>query len=156
MTLLYCRTQLAQVFDLIQEVNLLDSNDPINLSLLGRPDLNVTFTKLHCWRLTQFNKCVFLDADTLVSWMSFPRLFKKNYYGQGHSMILQENCVRPITSLFEVRFYNYFWQTTSLCPIPFRGAALVENCFGLIMSISWPDLNVTSSFRINSCPLARS
>ncbi|XP_052785095.1 glycogenin-1-like isoform X1 [Mya arenaria] len=60
------RSQLAQIFDLIQEVNLLDSNDPVNLGLLGRPDLNVTFTKLHCWRLTQFNKCVFLDADTLV------------------------------------------------------------------------------------------
>lgn len=48
-------------------MNVLDSNDPINLSLLGRPDLNVTFTKLHCWRLTQFDKAVFLDADTLVS-----------------------------------------------------------------------------------------
>ncbi|XP_060563338.1 uncharacterized protein LOC132722792 [Ruditapes philippinarum] len=60
------RSQLAQVFDVIQEVNVLDSNDPINLSLLGRPDLNVTFTKLHCWRLTQFDKAVFLDADTLV------------------------------------------------------------------------------------------
>ncbi|XP_045200200.2 glycogenin-2-like isoform X2 [Mercenaria mercenaria] len=60
------RSQLAQVFDVIQEVDVLDSNDPINLSLLGRPDLNVTFTKLHCWRLTQFDKAVFLDADTLV------------------------------------------------------------------------------------------
>jgi hypothetical protein len=28
--------------------------------------------------------------------------------GQGHSMTLQQNCVRPITSLFEVGFYNYF------------------------------------------------
>lgn len=62
-----CRTQLAQVFDLLQEVNVLDSQDPVNLGLLGRPDLNVTFTKLHCWRLTQFDKAVFLDADTLVS-----------------------------------------------------------------------------------------
>jgi len=26
----------------------------------------VTFTKLHCWRLVQFEKCVFLDSDTLV------------------------------------------------------------------------------------------
>jgi len=61
------RTQLAQVFDLLQEVNVLDSEDPVNLSLLGRPDLNVTFTKLHCWRLTQYDRAVFLDADTLVS-----------------------------------------------------------------------------------------
>jgi hypothetical protein len=28
--------------------------------------------------------------------------------GQGHSMTLQQNCVMPITSLFEVGFYNYF------------------------------------------------
>ncbi|XP_052215666.1 glycogenin-1-like isoform X2 [Dreissena polymorpha] len=60
------RAQLAQLFDVLQEVNLLDSHDPVNLALLGRPDLNVTFTKLHCWRLTQFTKAVFLDADTLV------------------------------------------------------------------------------------------
>ena len=42
--------------------------------------------------------------------------------GQGHSMILHQNRVWPKTLLFEVRFYNYFWQTTSLCPIPIRGA----------------------------------
>ncbi|KAK7484875.1 hypothetical protein BaRGS_00023918, partial [Batillaria attramentaria] len=60
------RNQLGSVFNLIYEVNLLDSRDERNLTLLGRPDLNVTFTKLHCWRLTQFQKCVFLDADTLV------------------------------------------------------------------------------------------
>jgi len=42
--------------------------------------------------------------------------------GQGHSMTLQQNRVLPITLLFEVGCYNYFWQTTSLCPIPFRGA----------------------------------
>ncbi|KAL3847671.1 hypothetical protein ACJMK2_018571 [Sinanodonta woodiana] len=62
----WSRNQLTRVFDLVQEVNLLDSKDPMNLMLLGRPDLNVTFTKLHCWRLTQFDKAVFLDADTLV------------------------------------------------------------------------------------------
>jgi hypothetical protein len=28
--------------------------------------------------------------------------------GQGHSMTLQQNRVRPITSLFEVEVYNYF------------------------------------------------
>lgn len=34
--------------------------------MIGRPDLGVTFTKLHCWRLTQYTKAVFLDADTMV------------------------------------------------------------------------------------------
>jgi glycogenin glucosyltransferase len=60
------RAQLSQVFDLVQEVNVLDSQDEANLALLTRPDLGITFTKLHCWRLTQYSKCVFLDADTLV------------------------------------------------------------------------------------------
>lgn len=67
-----CRLQLQAVFHLVQEVDLLDSKDEQNLSLLGRPDLNVTFTKLHCWRLTQFQKAVFLDADTLVSKLLIP------------------------------------------------------------------------------------
>ncbi len=61
------RDQLAAVFDVVTVVNVLDSRDTVNLALLTRPDLGITFTKLHCWRLTQFSKCVFLDADTLVS-----------------------------------------------------------------------------------------
>ena len=44
----------------------MDSNDSVNLGLLKRPELGITFTKLHCWRLTQFKKCVFVDADCLV------------------------------------------------------------------------------------------
>jgi len=60
------RGQLLSVFDELVPVNPLDSRDERNLALLGRPDLNLTFTKLHCWNLTQYTKCVFLDADTLV------------------------------------------------------------------------------------------
>uniref|UniRef100_A0A1B6DQD4 glycogenin glucosyltransferase n=1 Tax=Clastoptera arizonana TaxID=38151 RepID=A0A1B6DQD4_9HEMI len=60
------RTQLSAVYNLIEVVDVLDSKDEANLTLLARPELGITFTKLHCWRLTQFNKCVFLDADTLV------------------------------------------------------------------------------------------
>lgn len=57
--------QLRRVFDHVELVDLLDSQDAANLDLLRRPELGVTFTKLHCWRLTQFAKCVFLDADCL-------------------------------------------------------------------------------------------
>lgn len=60
------RTKLQTVFDLVEQVNVLDSKDAANLALLSRPELGITFTKLHCWRLTQYEKCVFLDADTLV------------------------------------------------------------------------------------------
>lgn len=60
------REKLASVFNVVVEVNVLDSKDEANLRLLKRPELGVTFTKLHCWKLTQFEKCVFLDADTMV------------------------------------------------------------------------------------------
>nr|XP_033805861.1 glycogenin-2 isoform X2 [Geotrypetes seraphini] len=60
------RTVLGKVYDEIIEVSSLDSADLEHLSLIRRPDLGVTFTKLHCWALTQYSKCVFMDADTLV------------------------------------------------------------------------------------------
>jgi hypothetical protein len=34
--------------------------------------------------------------------------------GQGHSMTLQQNRVRPITLLFEVGFYNYFTEMITI------------------------------------------
>lgn len=65
------KEKLRTVFNLVQEVNVLDSKDAANLALLSRPELGITFTKLHCWRLTQYEKCVFLDADTLVCTIFF-------------------------------------------------------------------------------------
>ena len=61
------KSQLNSAFDEVVDVSLLDSKDKVNLSLMERPELGVTFTKLHCWRLVQYTKCVFLDADTMVS-----------------------------------------------------------------------------------------
>ncbi|KAK6028025.1 glycosyltransferase, family 8 [Ostertagia ostertagi] len=60
------RDELAAQFDEVTYVDVLDSNDQENLALIQRPDLGCTFTKLHCWRLTQYTKAVFLDADTMV------------------------------------------------------------------------------------------
>ena len=60
------RDQLLYAYDAVVHVDVLDSKDTANLKLLGRPELGMTFTKLQCWRLTQYAKCVFLDADTLV------------------------------------------------------------------------------------------
>ncbi|KAL1282235.1 hypothetical protein QQF64_001038 [Cirrhinus molitorella] len=60
------RLALEDVFDEVVVVDVLDSRDKAHLTLLRRPELGVTFTKLHCWTLTQYSKCVFLDADTLV------------------------------------------------------------------------------------------
>ncbi|EMP32592.1 Glycogenin-1, partial [Chelonia mydas] len=60
------RAVLCSVFDEVIEVDAIDSADSMHLALLERPELGVTFTKLHCWTLTQYSKCVFMDADTLV------------------------------------------------------------------------------------------
>ncbi|XP_053562413.1 glycogenin-2 [Bombina bombina] len=57
---------LNSVFDETIEVDTLDSADSVHLSLLKRPELGITFTKLQCWTLTQYTKCVFMDADTIV------------------------------------------------------------------------------------------
>jgi len=60
------RERLSEVCSKIKVVNVLDSGDSANLAVLARPELGITFTKLHCWTLTEYSKCVFLDADTLV------------------------------------------------------------------------------------------
>ena len=65
------KSQLGKAFDEVVDVTLLDSKDKVNLALLERPELGVTYTKLHCWCLVQFSKCVFLDADTMVSQFYF-------------------------------------------------------------------------------------
>jgi len=61
-----CRVKLRTVWDDLIDVTVLDSEDKVNLALLARPELGCTFSKLRAWTLTQFDKCVFLDADTLV------------------------------------------------------------------------------------------
>jgi len=57
---------MNRVFDEVVVVEPLDSGDIPHLTLLERPELGITFTKIHCWTLTKYTKCVFLDADTLV------------------------------------------------------------------------------------------
>uniref|UniRef100_A0A672Q474 glycogenin glucosyltransferase n=1 Tax=Sinocyclocheilus grahami TaxID=75366 RepID=A0A672Q474_SINGR len=60
------RAVLHKIFDEVRLVDVLDSGDMAHLAMMKRPDLGVTFTKLHCWTLTHYSKCVFMDADTLV------------------------------------------------------------------------------------------
>jgi len=42
------------------------STNYANLRLLERPDLALTLTKINLWRLIQFRKCVYVDADVLA------------------------------------------------------------------------------------------
>ena len=76
------KTVLREVFDQVIVVDPLDSKDLVHLELLDRTELGITFTKvssisnliisqsthlqIHCWTLTDYTKCVFLDADTLI------------------------------------------------------------------------------------------
>jgi len=57
---------LEETFNRVVVVDPLDSKDMANLQLLDRTELGITFTKIHCWTLTEYSKCVFLDADTLL------------------------------------------------------------------------------------------
>ena len=84
---------------MVEIVDVMDSKDEVNLKLLGRTDLGVTFTKLHCWRLTQFSKAAFLDADTLVGWNVHNKIFPTdleasyyvhNFYTVGDSLCLAQ------------------------------------------------------------------
>ncbi|KAI7833155.1 nucleotide-diphospho-sugar transferase [Kickxella alabastrina] len=58
--------RLSSAFDRIINVPALDTKDKVNLALLKRPDLGSTVTKIAVWSLTEYQRIVFLDADTLV------------------------------------------------------------------------------------------
>ena len=60
------RKTLEKNFDEVIVVDQLNSNDVEHLNLLSRPELGITFTKINCWLLEQYTKCVFLDADCVV------------------------------------------------------------------------------------------
>lgn len=100
------REKLRTVFNLVQEVNVLDSKDAANLALLSRPELGITFTKLHCWRLTQYEKCVFLDADTLVC--SYTNRFLWSHETLNNNKIIELNrrCCKIATNYLNVRNYR--------------------------------------------------
>ncbi|EIW87045.1 glycosyltransferase family 8 protein [Coniophora puteana RWD-64-598 SS2] len=57
---------LRKTFDIAVGVEVISQQrDDGALNLLGRPDLDSVLTKLHVFRLTQYSKIIFLDADVL-------------------------------------------------------------------------------------------
>ena len=58
------RCRLRKTWDNIIDIETL--GDETLSSCLEQPNLEKIFMKLKLWKLTQFTKCVFLDADTLV------------------------------------------------------------------------------------------
>jgi len=57
---------LRDVYDHVIPVDRVSSSSVGNLALLGRPDLRHTFTKIEVFRLTQFSKIVYIDADVVA------------------------------------------------------------------------------------------
>lgn len=54
------------MFDAIIPVKGILNSNPANLYLMNRPDLISTFTKINLWRLSQFRKIVYVDADVVA------------------------------------------------------------------------------------------
>ncbi|KAG5452300.1 Glycogenin-1 [Clonorchis sinensis] len=60
------RHLLRDAFDNVIEVQEIENPDRSYVERFGRSELLITFTKIRCWSLVQFEKCVYLDADTIV------------------------------------------------------------------------------------------
>lgn len=57
---------LRKVYNLVISVDVISSSSIDELNLLGRQDLSGTITKIHIWRLVQYQKVIYVDADTLI------------------------------------------------------------------------------------------
>ncbi|KAJ7446464.1 glycosyltransferase family 8 protein [Mycena galericulata] len=57
--------QLRRAYNVVVGVEIIAQESDKGLKLLGRLDLNTVLTKLHVFRLTQYSKIIFLDADVL-------------------------------------------------------------------------------------------
>lgn len=55
-----------EIYDQIIEVEPISNPSTENLNLLGRLDLQASLTKINIWRQVQYQKVVYLDADTVV------------------------------------------------------------------------------------------
>ncbi|KAJ5551428.1 hypothetical protein N7461_006126 [Penicillium sp. DV-2018c] len=58
--------ELRTVYDELIPVSSMVNETPANLWLMDRPDLIATFTKIELWRLTQFQRIVYLDCDIVA------------------------------------------------------------------------------------------
>ncbi|KAJ5678921.1 hypothetical protein N7462_007165 [Penicillium macrosclerotiorum] len=58
--------ELRTVYDELIPVISVVNDTPANLWLMDRPDLIATFTKIELWRLTQFDRVVYIDCDVVA------------------------------------------------------------------------------------------
>ncbi|KAJ5545945.1 hypothetical protein N7494_003530 [Penicillium frequentans] len=57
--------ELRTVYDELIPVHSIVNGKPANLWLMDRPDLIATFTKIELWRLTQYERIVYIDCDVV-------------------------------------------------------------------------------------------
>ncbi|KAF2225246.1 nucleotide-diphospho-sugar transferase [Elsinoe ampelina] len=58
--------ELKSLYDYVIPVDRIPNPNPANLYLIDRGDLLYAFTKINLWRLTQFKKVVYIDADVVA------------------------------------------------------------------------------------------
>ncbi|KAK6509598.1 glycogenin glucosyltransferase, variant 2 [Arthrobotrys musiformis] len=58
--------ELKRVYDYIIPVDRITNKSHSNLLMMDRLDLSSAFTKIHLWRMTQFEKIVYIDADVVA------------------------------------------------------------------------------------------
>lgn len=104
---------LRSNFDIVKTVNLIESEDFAKLALIKRPELYVTLTKLNAWKLTEFDKCVFLDADTLVL-QNCDEIFEYNELSASPDPGWPD----IFNSGVSVALYFFLYSFPSFCPQP--------------------------------------
>ena len=62
------------MYDYVIPVPRIKNEKPANLNLMNRADLHSAFTKIHLWKLTQYRKIVYIDAD-VVAYRAVDELF---------------------------------------------------------------------------------
>ncbi|CAG8888182.1 unnamed protein product [Penicillium egyptiacum] len=58
--------ELMTAYDELIPVSSMVNETPANLWLMDRPDLIATFTKIELWRLTQYQRVVYIDCDVVA------------------------------------------------------------------------------------------
>ncbi|KAJ5960279.1 uncharacterized protein N7479_007429 [Penicillium vulpinum] len=58
--------ELRTIYDELIPVSSMVNDTPANLWLMDRPDLIATFTKIELWRLTQYQRVVYIDCDVIA------------------------------------------------------------------------------------------
>ncbi|KAK6356954.1 glycogenin glucosyltransferase, variant 2 [Orbilia javanica] len=58
--------EIKRIYDYVIPVDRITNKSHGNLLMMDRLDLSSAFTKIHLWRLTQFEKIVYIDADVVA------------------------------------------------------------------------------------------